>query len=133
MAYQRFTMDGTTYRVRIVYDTYADSFELVEGTNRGDMLNDRHERDLIGTRAVYEMGIEPDPKFPEDFDALYAAMRAPVPSHSVTVFDGQGTLTYDAQIQRGRRVYKGILGGVRQYGGSVFQFIPSEPQWRPTT
>lgn len=132
MAYQRFAMDGTTYRVRIVYDTYADSFELVEGTNAGPMLSDRHERDLLGTRAVYEMGFEPDPLYPQDFDALYAALRSPVDSHSITVFDGQSTLTYNAQIQSGRRLYKGVLGGVRQYAGSVVQFVPSEPQWRPT-
>lgn len=129
MAYLGITMDGTYYRVRIPYDTYADEFQLIEGPNAGDTLDDTHERDLIGTRAVYEMGIQPDPRYPEDFDALYAALRSPVDSHSVTVFDGQNSLTYQAQIQRGRRVYKGILGGVRQYLGSVIQFVPEKPQW----
>ena len=129
MSYLGLTLDGTTYRVRIVYDTYADTFQLIEGPNAGDMLNGRHERDLIGTTATYEMGIEPDPQHPEDFDALYAELRSPVPTHTVLVYDGQSALQYECMIQSGRRVYKGILGGVRLYSGSVISFIPVSPQW----
>lgn len=129
MEFMRITMDGVTYRVRVVYDTYADEFELIEGPNAGDMLSGRHERDLIGTRATYEMGVEPDPRYPQDFDAFYAAVRAPVVSHSITVFDGQSTLTYNAMIERGSRVYRGTLGGVRRYGGATIRFVPVTPQW----
>lgn len=132
MAYLGIKMDGIDYRVRIVYDTYADTFNLIEGPNADDMLNARHERDLTGTKATYEMGVEPDPLHPEDFDAFYSAIRSPVDSHSIQVFDGQQTLTYNAMITTGRRVYKGILGGVRHYSGSVIQFIPIEPQWEAT-
>lgn len=129
MAYLGIKMDGVTYRVRIPYDTYADTFQLVEGPNAGDMLNARHERDLTGTAATYEMGVQPDPAHPEDFDAFYTAIRSPVNFHRIEVFDGQETLTYDAMIQGGRRVFKGILGGRRLYNGSVIQFIPVAPQW----
>lgn len=129
MGYTRLTIDGLIYRVRIVYDTYADNFELIEGPNAGDMQSGRRERDLIGTRDVYEMQIEPDPKYPEDFDSLYALLRSPVDSHTVTVFDGQGYLTYAAQIQGGGRTYRGVVGGRRTYGGGVFRFVPSSPQW----
>lgn len=129
MGYQRLTVDGITYRVRILRDTYADNFTLVEGPNAGDMQSGRHERDLVGTRAVYEMGVEPDPAYPDDFDALYELLRSPVDSHVVTVLDGQSSLTYSAQIQSGGRIYKGRVGGRRMYGGSVFRFVPTSPQW----
>ena len=129
MDYLGIKVDGRTYRVRIIYDTYADAFQLIEGPNAGDMQSGRHERDLIGTAATYEMGIEPDPRYPGDFDDLYALLRSPVSSHSIVVYDGQTTLTYNAQIQSGRRVFKGILGGVNRWAGSVIQFVPSAPQW----
>lgn len=129
MAYLGIKMDGVYYRVRISFDTYADTFQLVEGPNADDMLNARHERDLTGTSATYEMGVQPDSAHPEDFDAFYRAIRSPVNSHQIEVFDGQQTLTYDAMVQSGRRVYKGILGGRRLYEGSVIQFVPVAPQW----
>ena len=132
MAWLGINMDGIQYRVRVVYDTYADTFTLIEGPAADDMLNNRHERDLVGTSAVYEMGVEPDPAHPEDFDAFYASIRSPVNSHKITVFDGQNELTYDAMITTGRRVFKGILSSLRQYGGSVIQFIPIQPQWEAT-
>lgn len=132
MGYLGITVDGRAYRVKIVYDTYIDTFELVEGPNAGDMMSGLHRRDLRGTRAVYEMGIQPNPLYPDDFDDLYDLLRSPVDSHSVTVIDGQGTLTYDAQIQRGQRVYKGILSGRNIYEGGVIQFVPAKPQWRPS-
>lgn len=129
MEYMTVTLDGVTYRVRVVYNTYADAFTLIEGVNAGDMLSGRHERDLVGTSATYEMEVQPDPRYPEDFDAFYAAIRAPVVSHTVTVFDGQGELTYEAMIQSGRRTYRGMAGGKRRYCGAVVQFVPIEPQW----
>lgn len=129
MEYMTLTLDGITYRVRVVYDTYADTFELVEGPNAGDMLSGDRNRDLIGTKATYEMRVEPDPRYPADFDAFYAAVRAPVDTHSITVYDGQTTLTYQAMIQSGSRVLRGTVGGVRRYRGSTIRFVPSAPQW----
>lgn len=123
------TMDGRTYRVLVIQDTYRDAFALIEGPNAGDMLNDRHERDLSGTKDTYEMEIKPDPRYPLDFTAFYEAVRAPVDSHSVTVIDGQGMLTYDAMIQTGERTYQGTRNGVRLYNGMLVRFVPKEPQW----
>lgn len=125
----RITMDSITYRVCIVADSYVDSFELVEGPNAGDMLNDRHERDLSGTKATYSMQVEPDPRFPLDYTAFYEAIRSPVNSHTITVLDGQSTLTYQAQIQSGSRVYDKTVNGVRFYKGVVVNFVPESPQW----
>ena len=129
----RITMDGVTYRVCIVADSYMDEFELVEGPTNGDMLNDRHERDLIGTRATYSMEVERDPRYPLDYQQFYEAIRSPVNSHSVTVIDGQNMLTYQAQIQSGSRVYDKTVNGVRLYKGVVVNFVPEAPQWEVAT
>lgn len=128
MAYMRITMDGTTYRVRVLYDSYIDSFSLIEGPNAGDMLSGRHERDLIGSADTYQMAVEPDWNYPEDFDAFFAALRAPVDSHTITVLDGQDTITYNAMIQSGQRTYKGQLSGVHRWAGLTVQFVPITPQ-----
>lgn len=127
------TMDGRTYRVLILEDTYRDSFTLIEGPNAGDMLNDRHERDLVGTSATYEMSVVPDPRFPLDFTEFYEACRTPVVSHTVTVIDGQGSLTYEAMIQGGSRTYKGTRSGKRIYNGMAIKFVPVSPQWEVST
>ena len=80
---QQLNMDGTTYRVRIVYDTLIRSFELLEGVNAGEMLSGRHERDLLGTGYTYQMQVEPDPRYPTDYDAFFEAISAPVDSHTI--------------------------------------------------
>lgn len=119
---KRLTMDGTTYRVRLVYNTLVRAFELVEGPNAGDMMSGRHERDLKGTGYTYSMGIEPDPDFPADYDNLFDELSAPVDSHVITVPYGQGTLTYSAEITGGQDTYDGTLSGVEQWKGLSVTF-----------
>lgn len=128
MAFLGITMDGVHYRVRIVYDTYLRGFQLFEGQNADYMISGLYERDLIGTNYTYEMRVEPDPKHPEDYDAFVAALAAPVPSHEITVFNGQTTLTYNAMIQGGQDTYKGILSGRHQWGNLTVRYVPIRPQ-----
>lgn len=132
MGFLGIQIDGITYRVRVEYDTYVESFSLIEGPNAGDMFSGRHERDLTGTSSTYEMRVKADPRYPLDFDAFFAAIRAPVDSHLVSVYDGQRILTYPAMIQSGERVLKGILGGVKRWDNCPVQFVPIAPQWRAT-
>ena len=126
-------MDGVTYRVRVVYNTLVRAFELVEGPVHGDMLSGRHERDLIGTKYTYEMGVEPDPRYLSDYDAFFEALSDPANSHSITVPNGQGTLTYQAMIERGSDTYRGRLAGQRRWGGLVVTFKAISVQKEPTT
>lgn len=126
-------MDGVTYRVRVVYNTLVRAFELVEGPVHGDMLSGRHERDLVGTKYTYEMGVEPDPRYQSDYDAFFEAISDPVNSHSITVPNGQGTLTYQAMIERGSDTYRGQLAGQRRWGGLVVTFKAISVQKEPTT
>lgn len=130
MAFMNIQLDGTTYRVRVEYDTYIESFRLVEGINAGDMISNRHERDLSGTASTYEMLVRADPRYPLDFDSFFSTIRSPVDSHLVTVYDGQGLLTYESMIQGGSRILKGTVGGIRRWDVCPVQFVPLAPQWK---
>lgn len=124
----RITMDGTTYRVLVVYNSLARSFQLLEGPNAGDMLSFRHERDLGGTGYGYELSVEPDPKYPEDYDAFYDAVSAPVNSHTIKLPYGANTIIFDAMIESGSDTYKGRLGGRQRWGGLRIRYRYIEPQ-----
>lgn len=122
MNFMTLRVDNVSYRVRIVYNSLVREWNLIEGPNAGDMLSGRHERDLVGTKYTYSMEIEPDPRYQTDYDALVDALSAPVASHTVTVPNGQGTLTYDAMIQSGSDTYRGQLAGQRRWGGLTVTF-----------
>ena len=130
---QQLNMDGTTYRVRIVYDTLIRSFELLEGVNAGEMLSGRHERDLLGTGYTYQMQVEPDPRYPTDYDAFFEAISAPVDSHTISMPYGQTTITYEAMVESGQDTYRGIVGGRTKWRGLTVQYRYIEPQRVPET
>ena len=128
---QQLNMDGTTYRVRIVYDTLIRSFELLEGVNAGEMLSGRHERDLLGTGYTYQMQVEPDPRYPTDYDAFFEAISAPVDSHTIIMPYGQTNITYEAMVESGQDTYRGIVGGRTKWRGLTVQYRYIEPQRVP--
>lgn len=130
---QQLNMDGTTYRVRIVYDTLIRSFELLEGVNAGEMLSGRHERDLLGTGYTYQMQVEPDPRYPTDYDAFFEAISAPVDSHIIIMPYGQSTITYEAMVESGQDTYRGIVSGRTRWRGLTVQYRYIEPQRVPET
>lgn len=130
---QQLNMDGTTYRVRIVYDTLIRSFELLEGVNAGEMLSGRHERDLLGAGYTYQMQVEPDPRYPTDYDAFFEAISAPVDSHTIIMPYGQTTITYEAMVESGQDTYRGIVGGRTKWRGLTVQYRYIEPQRVPET
>lgn len=126
------TMDGVKYRVRVVYDSMENSFRLEEGPNSGTMLSGRKERDLLGTYYGHSMKVEPDPAHPEDFDAFFHAISAPVDSHRVSLPYGQGVIEYEAMVTSGRRVNGGKLLGKTRWHGLEVEYEPIEPQRTPT-
>ena len=130
---QQLNMDGTTYRVRIVYDTLVRSFELLEGVNAGEMLSGRHERDLLGTGYTYQMQVEPDPRYPTDYDAFFEAISAPVDSHTIIMPYGQSTITYEAMVESGQDTYQGTVAGQTKWRGLTVQYRYIEPQRVPET
>lgn len=125
------TMDGKTYRVRIIYTSVGENARLVEGPNAGDMLSGRRERDLVGTYYDHTLSVEPDPSYPQDYDQFYQDITAPVPSHSITMPHGQGTVTYDAMVSSARHVANGVIAGVRRWKGLEVSFEGIRPARLP--
>lgn len=121
-------VDGIEYKVHVVYPTMVNGFEIREGGNAGTAQNGREIRDIIGTAYTYEMQIEPNPLFPTDFDALFHALSAPVPSHSVALPYGQDTLEFEAAVSEGERTWYGKSNGVQRWRGLKVKFRPITPQ-----
>ena len=125
-------MDGTTYKVRVVYNSLVRSVELRSGENEDYMISGRHERDLLGTGYAYQLAVEPDPAHPEAYDAFYEAISSPVPSHKITMPYGQGTMEFDAEILSGEDRLLGKMAGVNRWTGMVVDFQPLSLQRKPT-
>lgn len=124
-------MDGRDYRVWVRFDTLEERASLEEGINAGEMLSGDHERDLIGTYLSHAMEVEPDPRYPLDYDAFYNAIIAPVRSHSIVMPHGQGTVTYDAMVSDAGHRSRGTIGGVRRWSGMKVEFSSIRPVIRP--
>lgn len=125
------TMDNVTYRVRCRYQTLSQSFRIVDGPNAGDMMSGRRERDLIGTYYDYSLSVEPDPSAPEDYNQFFQAISAPVPSHTITLPDGDGALTFQAMVYDGSHTYRGRIGGSARWTGLEVSFTALRPQRTP--
>lgn len=124
-------MDGKTYRVRIIRDSTVETAKLEDGINAGKMLSGMKERDLEGTYYGHSMSVEPDPRYPEDYDQFFEDISAPVPYHTITMPHGQGAITYDAMVYSASRVNKGKQAGVRRWAGITVTFEPLRPQRVP--
>ena len=121
-------MDGVTYRVRLPYPGMTRSFSLVEGQNKGVAISQRKIRDLKGTGYTYTLAVEPDPRYPADYDAFFVAISAPVDTHTITLPFGQATITYDAQVASGGDGYYGVEAGVNRWKGLKVTFAYIAPQ-----
>lgn len=125
-------MDGVTYRLRVRYETLGRNFHLDDGENADYMLSGLYQRDLLGTYYDYTMEVEPDPRYPEDYDSFFDAISAPVPSHTLTLPYGQSTMTFQAMVTEGSDLYRGQVAGRRRWGGLQVQFTAQKPQREPT-
>ena len=125
---QNIVVDGVEYRVRVVYESLSRSFSIVEGPNGGTAITARTIRDIIGTKYDYEMRVEPDLRYPEDYDAFYEVISAPVESHMVEMPYGNGVMKFEAMIVSGEDTYRGILANRNAWQGLRVQFKPILPQ-----
>ena len=128
---QQLNLHGALSHLWIVYDALAPAFVLMEGVNAGEMISGRHERDLLGTGYTYQMQVEPDPRYPQDYDAFFHAISAPVNSHTIVMPYGQTTITYEAMIESGQDTYQGMMAGRARWRGLTVQYRYIEPQRTP--
>lgn len=125
------TMDGKHYRVRIVYPSVQETATLKDGLNAGEMLSGRRERDLVGTYYDHRLSVEPDPRYPLDYDLFYQDITAPVPSHTITMPHGQSTITYEAMVSSASHKANGVIAGVRRWKGLEVYFEGIRPARLP--
>lgn len=125
------TIDGVEYRVWVTYPSRVLSFEIVEGNNSGKSLSFREIRDIGGTRYNYTMKVQPDPEHPEDFDALFYALSAPVAYHMVSMPFGQGTMEFEAVVRSGSITDYGYQAGFRRWKDMEINMEAIEPQRKP--
>lgn len=126
------TMDGVPYRLRVKLGTLRRSFRIEESERSGMVKSGEEFRDIIGTYYDYTMDVEPDPAAPEDYDAFFEAISAPVESHTVTLPYGQGTITYQAMVSAGEDKQRDKVAGVTRWTGLTVTFTAKMPQRRPT-
>lgn len=122
------TLDGVVYRVRVVYGSMTRGFSIVEGPNGGTSITARTIRDIKGTAYPYEMQVEPDPRYREDYDAFFEAISAPVESHVVELPYGGGSMKCEMMVLSGSDSYAGKRGGRNAWKGLKVQFQPITPQ-----
>ena len=132
MTAESINIDGKDYNVLVVYPSRRRRFTIREGNNSGVSLSFRKIRDIFGTEYGYSMTIKFNPQFPEDYDALYEVISAPVESHRVIIPYGQETLEFDAAVYSGEDLDMGVHAGVRRWTDLVLTFEPMEPQRRAT-
>lgn len=125
-------MDGKDYRVRVVYNTIGRAFRIPEGENSGEMLSGRYELDSHGTYYDYQMDVEPDPRYPVDYDAFFEAISDPNGIHTVTLPYGQSTITLQVKVSSGSDTSRGRLAGVRRWSGLRVVFESIRPSRTPT-
>ena len=131
-SYLFIVLDGTEYKVRVRADNpLAESFRVEDGPNTMTTLDGTELRDVLGTYYDHSLYVEVDPAHPEDYDAFYEAISAPVASHLVQLPHSQGELQYQAKITKGSRNLRGTLGGRRRWYGLQVGFETIKPQREP--
>lgn len=130
-ALESITMDGITYKVKVLYDSMSLRFALIPGANAGTMMSGRKIYALLGTEYGHKLTVQPDPTHRDDFDAFIHAISAPVDNHRIALPYGQGLIEYDAHVTSGEVTYKGHMGGRNIWGGAEIYYEPIEPQRLP--
>ena len=131
MTAETITVDGREYKVLVIYPSRLRSFKLKEGQNSGESISHRKIRDIGGTEYAYSMNISANPAYPEDYDAFYENISAPVPYHRVSMPYGQTAIEFDAAIYSGQDRDYGVTGDTRSWKELTIVFEPMEPQRRP--
>lgn len=129
-----FSVDGVEYPGVFVKSPIHRSFNVLDGENAGRTLDGRMQRDIIGTYYTYHLEFDASLSDPEEYDALFEALSAPVDSHIISVPYGQGSLTFEAYVANGEddlsRIYRDES---KKWDNLTVNFVAMEPQRRPAS
>ena len=120
-----FTLDGRTFKVG-VKSIKRRGVIGERSSGNAKTMSGEIRRDLNGTYFHYTMTIDLRLIKPNDYDALYDILTAPVNSHTVTVPYGQETLTYEAYIESVEDVVA-RLGAVNVWNNLTVTFYSQKP------
>ncbi len=127
-----FSVDGVEYPGVFVKSPIHRSFNVLDGENAGRTMDGRMQRDIIGTYYTYRLEFDASLSDPEEYDALFEALSAPVDSHIISVPYGQGSLTFEAYVANGEddlsRIYRDES---KKWDNLTVNFVAMEPQRRP--
>lgn len=122
-----FTVDGIVYHVFVPEGGIKRSGKILDGDKAGRVQTGGMERDIIGTYYNYAIEIDADRLSPEEYDALYDVLSAPVDYRTIAVPYGQGTIAFKAYITGVEDVLETMAGGVNRWGGLTASFVAMNP------
>lgn len=129
-----FSVDGVEYPGVFVKSPIHRSFNVLDGENAGRTMDGRMQRDIIGTYYTYRLEFDASLSDPEEYDALFEALSAPMDSHIISVPYGQGSLTFEAYVANGEddlsRIYRNES---KKWDNLTVNFVAMEPQRRPAS
>lgn len=128
-----FTIDGVNLRLWVTELTRK--FAVTDSENSGRVKSLLMYRDIIGTFYNYSLSVEPDSRYPEDYDTFFQIVSSPEEKHRVIFPYGQETLEFNAYVTSGEdkpKINKDAPEKKQNewYGLSI-DFIAMEPQRRP--
>lgn len=126
-----FSVDGVEYPGVFVKSPIRRSFNVLDGENAGRTMDGKMQRDIIGTYYTYHMDLDMSNSDPEEYDALFEVLSAPVDSHQITVPFGQSTITYEAYVANGEDELERIRrDGSRKWNNLSINFVAMDPNRR---
>lgn len=128
-----FSVDGVEYPGVFVKSPIHRSFNVLDGENAGRTMDGRMQRDIIGTYYTYRLEFDSSLSDPEEYDALFEVLSAPVDSHTITVPYGQSSITFEAYVANGdddlSRIYR---NDAKKWDNLSVNFVAMDPQRRPS-
>lgn len=123
-----FSIDGVEYPGVFVKSPIHRSFNVLDGENAGRTMDGRMQRDIIGTFYTYHMEFDSSLSDPNEYDALFEALSAPVDSHMIIVPYGQSVLEFEAYVANGdddlSRIYRNES---RKWDNLSVNFVAMDP------
>ena len=99
-----FKINEKTYNT--IKCTKLNRVGVIEAVNLGTTLDNKHHRDVYGTRYNYTMNVYSQPYNAQEFDEFYDDITSPQNSISLEVPYGQNVFTFDAEVSIGEQSYE---------------------------